>query len=58
MPFEKRQQFLFARFVIIVRRLTVQLSDGIFDSAVPMGLGAFGVAWNPGLKPGVILFRP
>ena len=44
MPFEKRQQFLFARFVIIVRRLTVQLSDGIFDSAVPMGLGAFGVA--------------
>ena len=43
MPFEKRPQFLFARFVIIVRSLAVHLSDGIFDSAVPMGLGAFGL---------------
>ena len=43
MPFEKRQQFLFHRFVMMVRSLAVHLSDGIFDSAVPMGLGAFGL---------------
>ena len=47
-PFEKRQQFLFHRFVIIVRSLAVHLSDGIFASAVPTGLGVLGVAWTPG----------
>jgi hypothetical protein len=47
-PFEKRQQFLFARFVMMVRSLTVHLSGGIFDSAVPMGLWVFEVAWTPG----------
>ena len=43
MPFGKRPQFLFTRFVMMVCRLTVHLLDGIFDSAVPMGLGAFGL---------------
>jgi len=28
---------------MMVRSPTVHLSDGIFDSAVPMGLGAFGL---------------
>ena len=28
---------------MMVRGLTIHLSGGIFDSAVPMGLGAFGL---------------
>ena len=36
------------RLVKMVRGLIPYPSDGIFDSAVPTGLGVFRVAWTPG----------
>ena len=42
---------------MMVRRLTVHLSDGIFDSASLRDLGSWGCL-DPGLKPGAIFLSP